>query len=107
MAWTVSFLDERVEAEMEAQPEDIQASFKRISLLISEFGLERIPRKYVDHIQGRLWELRMKGQDGIARALYVTASGQRVVVVRVFTKKTQKTPRREIKLALQRAEDVT
>ncbi len=49
----------------------------------------------------------MRGKDGIARALYVTASGQRIVVVRVFTKKTQKTPPREIKLALKRAEEVT
>jgi phage-related protein len=42
-------------------------------------------------------------RDGIARGLYVTAIGKRVVVLRVFTKKTQKTPRREIELALQRA----
>jgi phage-related protein len=106
MAWTVSFLDERVEAEMEAQPEDIQASFKRIALLVEEHGVLRLPRKLVDHIEGRLWELRMRGKDGIARALYVTASGPRVVVVRVFTKKTQKAPRSEIRLALQRAKEV-
>jgi hypothetical protein len=37
--------------------------------------------------------LRLTGRDGIARALYVTAIGQRVVVVRAFVKKTQKTPR--------------
>jgi phage-related protein len=44
--------------------------------------------------------------DGIARAAYVTATGKRVVIVHVFGKKTQKTPRREIQLALQRAKDV-
>ncbi len=49
----------------------------------------------------------MKGASGIARALYVTRTPQRVVVVRVFVKKTQKTPRREIDLALRRAEEVT
>jgi len=43
----------------------------------------------------------------IARALYVTARGERVVVVRVFAKKTQKTPHREIELALKRAKEVT
>jgi phage-related protein len=36
----------------------------------------------------------------------VTISGQRIVIVRVFVKKTQKTPRREIRLALQRAEEI-
>ena len=49
----------------------------------------------------------MKGRDGIARAIYVTAHRQRVVVVRAFRKKAPKTPRREIKLALKRAEEVT
>jgi phage-related protein len=39
--------------------------------------------------------MRMTGKDGISRAIYVTAKG-RVVVVRVFVKRTQKTPRREI-----------
>jgi phage-related protein len=53
-----------------------------------------------------LWEIRLKGADGISRALYVVATGKRVVVVRVFVKKTEKTPRREIDLALKRAKDV-
>ena len=52
-------------------------------------------------------ELRLTGRDGIARALYVTAIGRRVVVVRAFVKETQKTPRSEIELALQRAKEVT
>ena len=53
---------------------------------------------------------------GVARAdlcgrgampLYVTASERRVVILRVFTKKTRRTPRREIELARRRAEEVT
>ena len=45
------------------------------------------------HIEGRIWEMRLKGRSGISRALYVTAVGRRVVIVRVFAKKTEKTPR--------------
>jgi len=48
----------------------------------------------------------MKGRDGISRALYVAVREKRVVVLRVFIKKTQKTPRREIDLALRRAKEV-
>jgi len=48
----------------------------------------------------------MKGRDGISRAIYVTATNRRVVVVRVFVKRTRKTPRREIDLALERAREV-
>lgn len=50
--------------------------------------------------------MRLKGRDGISRAIFVTAKGRRVVVVRAFVKKTQKTPRREIDLAMQRAKEV-
>jgi phage-related protein len=58
---------------------------------------------HVKHLEGPLWEMPMKSRDGISRAIYVTAKGRRVVVVRIFIKKTQKTPRREIDLALERA----
>jgi phage-related protein len=61
---------------------------------------------HVKHVDGRLWEMRLKGRDGISRALYVTAVGHRVVIVRVFVKKTDKTPRREIDLALYRAKSI-
>jgi phage-related protein len=62
---------------------------------------------HVKHLEGKLWELRLTGRDGIARALYVTAIGRRVVVVRAFVKKTQRTPRAEIELALRRAKEIT
>ena len=78
MNWTVEFLDERVEALLDALPEDFQASFKRIALLIRTHGLEKVREPYVKHLQGRLWEMRLKGQAGIARAAYVTAIGRRV-----------------------------
>jgi phage-related protein len=48
----------------------------------------------------------LSGRDGIARALYVTAFGRRIVAVRAFRKKTQKTPRSEIELALLRAKEI-
>ena len=106
MRWRVEFLDEGVEAQLEALAVDIQASFLRISRLIESEGLHRLREPYVKHLEGPIWEMRMKGRDGIARAAYVTATGLRVVVVHVFPKKTQKTPRREIEIALKRAKEV-
>ena len=106
MPWTVEYLDERVEAALEALPRDIRAGFERIVHLIVSHGLERTREPYVKHLEGPVWEMRMRGKDGIARAAYVTAVGQRVVVVHVFVKKTEKTPRREIEMALKRAKEV-
>ena len=47
--------------------------------------------------------MRMRGKNGISRALYVTEKNERIVVARVFVKKT---PEREIKLALKRAQEI-
>ena len=96
-----------VDRELEALPVDQRAKFLRIAELIEAKGLDRVREPYVKHLEGPLWEIRMRGRDGISRALYVTAKGRRAVVVRVFVKKTQKTPRREINLALERAKEVT
>jgi phage-related protein len=49
----------------------------------------------------------MKGKDGIARAIYIAATGQRSVVLHAFLKKTAKTPQSAIQTALQRTKEVT
>lgn len=48
----------------------------------------------------------MSGKDGIARSIYITASGQRVVVLHSFMKKTQKTPKSALDVARVRAKEV-
>ncbi|MGL5114900.1 MAG: type II toxin-antitoxin system RelE/ParE family toxin [Beijerinckiaceae bacterium] len=92
-------------AALDDMPADIRASFERIAMLISTHGLERVREPYIKHLEGPVWEMRMRGKDGIARAAYVTASGKRLIVVHVFPKKQQKTPRREIEIALRRAKE--
>jgi phage-related protein len=106
MTWTVETLNAVVDAELEELPADMLARFHYISQLIEEFGLERVREPHVKHLRGAIWEIRVKGKDGISRALYVTAVGKRVVVVRVFIKKTQKTPNREIEVALKRSKEI-
>ena len=84
----------------------MRARFARICELIAAVGLERMGAPHVRHLTGPLWEMRLSGRDGVSRALYVAAQGRRVVVVRAFVKKTRRTPRREIELALRRVGEV-
>jgi phage-related protein len=107
VTWSFVFVNAEAKAELDALPADTRASFERIVRLVQAVGLERVHEPYIKHIEDRLWEMRLRGRGGIARALYVTATGRRVVILRVFVKKTQKTPRREIELARQRAKEVT
>jgi phage-related protein len=106
MRWVVEFLDLAVQQSLNEQPLDIRARFQRIVELILSHGLENVREPCVKHLEGPLWEMLMKGRSGIARAVYVTAVGKHIVVIHVFTKKTQKTPRREIEIALKRAREI-
>jgi phage-related protein len=104
--WVVELLDARVRDELEALPAGMKARFRRIVELIQAHGLEQMREPHVKHLEGPLWEMRITGKDRTSRAIYVTAKDRRVVVVRVFVKKTRKTPRREIEVALKRAQEV-
>lgn len=103
--WSVEYLSAAAE-EVSALPVDMQARLARMAEAIRHHGLRNLPRDWIKSLGDGMWELRISGKDGIARAIYVTASGQRVVVVRVFVKKTQKTPTRELTLARQRAKEI-
>ncbi len=105
MSWTVVFVNRLAEEEVAALPEDMNARFLRIGDMISARGLTNIHEPYLKHLDGKLWEMRMKGRDGIARSIYVTASGERVVILRTLIKKTEATPRREIELAFERLKE--
>ena len=106
MRWAFDFLNEEIKEALDALPPDIRASFQRIVELIQANGLERIREPYLKHLEGPLWEMRLKGRSAIARAVYVTATGMRIVVVHIFAKKTRKTPRQEIVQALKKAKEV-
>ena len=106
MTWTVETLGTVVDDEIAALHKDMQAAFLRLAERIEAVGLERIGQPHVKHLQDKLWEMRFGGRDGIARAIYVTAIGRRVIVVHAFVKKTQKTPRAALELAARRVREI-
>lgn len=106
MSWTVQFVNRAAEAEVQALPADMLARFLRIGGFIEAQGLTSVHGPYVKHLENELWEMRLKGRDGIARSIYVAAHEERVVVLRTFIKKTDATPRREIELAYARMKEI-
>lgn len=105
MRWTVETLDP-VDAEIEALPPAMQARLIRLMEAIENVGLEQLGEPHVKHVEGKLWEIRAKSAEGIARALYVTSTGRRVVILHVFVKKAQKTPRGALSIARARMKQV-
>lgn len=106
MPWQVEILDEAVLAELDAWPPKVRAALDKIVERIEGLGLEALHPPFVKHLQGKLWEMRPGAAGNEGRALYVTVTGQRVVIVAAFMKKSQKTPKRWLDLALERAKGV-
>lgn len=106
MRWSVETLA-AADAEIAVLPTGLRAKLLRLLRLVEDVGLERIHEPHAKHVEGKLWELRVSAAEGIARGLYVTMEGRRIMVLHVFEKKTQKTPRRAIELAFERMTRMT
>lgn len=106
MDWTVETIA-AVDAEIAALPIALRARLIRLLEAVENVGLEALRAPHVRHLDGKLWELRVRAEGGIARGIYVTATGRRVVVLHVFAKKSRATPRRAIETARERMRQVT
>ena len=84
----------------------LKARFLHVCELLETFGPSQVGLPHVRFLVEKLWEIRLRGKSGIARAIYVTASDKRIVVVHAFVRKTQKTPTAAIEIALTRAKEL-
>ncbi|CAN7212076.1 type II toxin-antitoxin system RelE/ParE family toxin [Pararhizobium sp. LjRoot238] len=73
---------------------------------VEAVGLEQLREPHVKHLEGKLWELRAKAAEGIARGIYVTVTGRKVIVLHVFVKKSQKTPAGALEIARARLKEL-
>ena len=64
MIWSFVFLNAEVRQELNDLPKDIRASFERIVRLVEAVGLERVREPHLKHLEGPLWEMRLRGKDG-------------------------------------------
>jgi phage-related protein len=55
---------------------------------------------------GGLFELRLKGAEGIARVFYCALIGKRIVMLHSFVKKSPRTPQQELEVARSRMKEV-
>ncbi|MBI4038537.1 type II toxin-antitoxin system RelE/ParE family toxin [Candidatus Daviesbacteria bacterium] len=77
----------------------------RIFSNIEEYGLTAVI-PHIKKLTGTpLWEIRILGEDSV-RILYVTRRKKQVVLLHAFVKKKDKTPKREIDVALVRVKEI-
>jgi phage-related protein len=65
VTWSFVFVNAEAQAELDALPVDMRASFERIVRLVQAFGLERVHEPYIKHIEGPIWEMRSGEEAGL------------------------------------------
>lgn len=103
--WTITYYSDRVRREVFTLPAGILADYLRLLGIMQEFGADlRMPHS---HAMGDgLFELRVKGREGIGRVFYCTHIGREVVILHSFVKKTPETPMNELRSARSRLKEV-
>ena len=105
MAWQLNYYSPKVAALIEAWPAGVRASFLRIAQTMAVHGPD-LGLPHTRAMGGGLFEVRAKGREGIGRVFYCTVTGQRIVILHAFIKKSEQTPARELETARARLREV-
>jgi phage-related protein len=64
--------------------------------------VQHVPKKFLEHLTGTdgLYEIRIESESNIYRIFCCFDKGNLVILFNAFQKKTQKTPKKEIEMAL-------
>jgi phage-related protein len=103
--YTIEYYSESVQDEILALPDSLAARYVVLTRRIAAVGPNLGP-PHTDAFGEGLFELRLKGQEGIARVFFCALIGRRVMMLHSFIKKTQKTPAKEIEIARRRMKEV-
>jgi len=105
MKWEIVFWDEKVEEKTLSFPPKILAKMIHILELIQELG-PGIGEPYIKYLDNGLLEIRAKGYEGIGRSIFCYQKNNKIIILHSFIKKSQKTPKKEIKIALMRKKEL-
>ncbi|MFZ9185087.1 MAG: type II toxin-antitoxin system RelE/ParE family toxin [Polynucleobacter sp.] len=104
MKYSIIYYSQEVQEEIMNLPVTLQARFIGLTDRMMEHG-PNLGLPHTDAFGGGLFELRLKGAEGIARVFFCLIVKQQIVMLHSFIKKTQKTPDKELKLAKQRMKE--
>ena len=105
MNYTITYYSEEVRGKIDALPMSLRLRYAVLTSRMVEHG-PNLGEPHTEAFGGGLFELRLKGAEGIARMFYCTSMGRRIVMLHSFVKKTPKTPPRERRIAETRMKEV-
>ncbi|HED06741.1 MAG TPA: type II toxin-antitoxin system RelE/ParE family toxin [Ignavibacteria bacterium] len=105
MNWSIEYYNSDIEKKILSLPNGLLARYLRLTDLMLEFG-SNLGMPHTRFLEDGLIELRIKSKEGIARVFYCTLIGKRIVILHLFIKKSNKTPKKEIQTAKKRMRKV-
>jgi phage-related protein len=103
--YSVTYYSKAVQDEILALPDTLAARYIVLTRRMVAIG-PNLGEPHTKAFGGGLFELRLKGAEGIARVFFCTVVGRRIVMLHSFVKKTQKTPVRELEVAESRLKEI-
>ena len=104
MSWKIEFYS-GVEDDILAMPPKIQARMLRLLEMVEAYGAN-LGSPHTEAMGDGLFEIRAKAKEGIGRSLFCYMHGKQVCILHAFVKKSQKTPKKELRLAKERLKEV-
>ena len=105
MDHVVSYYSEAVQEHILELPDTLAARYVVLTRRMLAVG-PHLGEPHTKAMGEGLFELRLKGADGIARIFYCTLIGKRIVMLHSFIKKTERTPARELAVARHRMKEI-
>lgn len=105
MEYRIRYYSLEVQQDVMALPVTLQARYINLTRRMMEFG-PNLGLPHTDAFGGGLFELRLKGAEGIARVFFCTLVDKDIVMLHCFVKKSQKTPAKELNIARNRLQEI-
>ena len=105
MDFTITYYSEIVQDDILGLPETLAARYLVLTRRMISIG-PNLGEPHSKAFGNGLFELRLKGAEGIARVFYCTLIGRRIVMLHSFIKKSNKTPMRELETAESRLKEI-
>ncbi len=105
MKWKINYYNKEIQDAILRLPDTLLARYLKLTDLMKEYGAN-LGMPHTKSLGKGLFELRLKGKEGIARVFYCTLVGKKIHMLHSFIKKTDKIPKKELMLALKRMKEV-
>ena len=105
MDYRIRYYSLEVQEDVMALPVTLQARYINLTRRMMEFG-PNLGLPHTDAFGGGLFELRLKGAEGIARVFFCTLVDKDIAMLHCFVKKSQKTPAKELNIARNRLQEI-